>query len=103
MGGKKINVNQILLSKLWYRGQIYTIPKYINKETEKRIYSFLCDSKKYDFPGNQLKSRGGIYILDLDTQLNCIILNGLLLNPANVLWKDLMVYLLKLIMNSDHT
>ena len=33
--GKKIIINQILLSKLCYIGQIYTIPKYIKKEIEK--------------------------------------------------------------------
>ena len=39
--GRKIIINQILLSKLWYIGQIYTMPKYIKKEIEKRIHDFL--------------------------------------------------------------
>ena len=30
-------LNQILLSKLWYTGQIYTIPKVIKREIKKRI------------------------------------------------------------------
>ena len=30
-------VNQIVLSKLWYIGQIYTIPKFVNKKIEKKI------------------------------------------------------------------
>ena len=48
--GKKIIINQ-LLSKLWYIVQIYTIPKYIKKEIEKRIYNFLQNNKqKSDFP-----------------------------------------------------
>ena len=72
MRSKKIIVNQILLSKLWYRGQIYTIPKYIKKEIEKRIYNFLWSSKKYDLPDNYLNSRSGLGILDTDSQLNCI-------------------------------
>ena len=38
---KKIIINQILLSKLWYIGQIYTIAKYTKRETEKIIYKFL--------------------------------------------------------------
>ena len=41
---KKIILNQILLSKLWYIGQIYTIPKCIKKEIE-RIYDFLLNRK----------------------------------------------------------
>ena len=36
MIGKKIIINQILLSKLWYRGQIYTIPKYIKKKLKNK-------------------------------------------------------------------
>ena len=30
-------MNQVLLSQLWYRGQIYTIPKFIKKEIKKAI------------------------------------------------------------------
>ena len=33
---KKIIVNKILLSKLWYIGQIYTIPKFIKEKIEKK-------------------------------------------------------------------
>ena len=48
--GKKIIINQ-LLSKFWYIVQIYTIPKYIKKEIEKRIYNFIWNDKKTsDFP-----------------------------------------------------
>ena len=32
---KKRIVNLMLLSKLWYIGQIYTIPKFIKEEIEK--------------------------------------------------------------------
>ena len=43
--------DQFVLSKLWYIVQIYTIPKYIKKEIEKRIYNFLWNNKKKrDFP-----------------------------------------------------
>ena len=42
--GKKIIVNQILLFKLWYIGQLYPIPKYIKYEIE-RIYNFLLNGK----------------------------------------------------------
>ena len=45
--GKKLIVNQILVSKLWYIGQIYTIQKYIikKKQTEK-ICNFPWKEKK---------------------------------------------------------
>ena len=43
---KKIIINQILLSKLWYIAQIYTIPKYMKKEIEKKIYGFLWNEEE---------------------------------------------------------
>ena len=51
LSGKKIIVKQILLFTLLCIGQIYTIPKYVKKEIEKRIYDFLWNEKKYDPPG----------------------------------------------------
>ena len=99
--GKKIIINQ-LLSKLWYIVQIYTIPKYIKKEIEKRIYNFLWNDKE-----NQTSQtlRHSLDILDIDTQLNSpkIKLIQKLLNPTNALWKDLMLYSLNidLILNSS--
>ena len=37
MKKQKRIVNQVLLSKLWYIGQIYTIPKFIKEEIGKRV------------------------------------------------------------------
>ena len=56
---KKTIVNQILLSKLWYIGQIYTISKFIKEEIEKttaQLSIWKC----------------GKGILDIDTQLNSL-------------------------------
>ena len=82
--GKKIIKNQ-LLSKLWYIVQIYTIPKYIKKEIEKRIYNFLQNNKK-----NQTSQtlRRSLDILDIDIQLNYLKIKLIqkLLNPTNALW-----------------
>ena len=36
---KKIILNQILFSKLWYTGQIYTVPKYIKNEIQEYTIS----------------------------------------------------------------
>ena len=52
---KKRTVNQILSPKLWYIGQIYTIPKFIKEEIEK-IYQLSI-------------WKCGLGILDIDTQL----------------------------------
>ena len=94
--GKKIIINQ-LLSKLWYIVPIYTIPRYIKKEIEKRIYNFLRNIKK-----NQTSQtlRNSLDILDIDnsihhhTQLNSLKIKLIqkLLNPINALWKELMLY-----------
>ena len=98
--GKKIIINQ-LLSKPWYKVQIYTIPKYIKKEIEKRIYNFLQNNKK-DQTCQTL--RHSLDILDIDTQLNSLKIKLIqkLLNPTNALWKGLMLYWLNidLILNS---
>ena len=56
---KKGIVSQIILSKRLNIGQIYTIPKLIKKEIEKK-------KKK------KLKSPFGLGILDIDTQLNSL-------------------------------
>ena len=47
--------------------------------------------------------RGGLRVLIIDTQLNNIKMKRIqsLLNPTNALWKDLVLYCLKLILNSD--
>ena len=52
---KKRIVNQILWSKLWYIGQIYTIPKFIKEEIEKTIAQLSI-------------WKCGLGILDIDTQ-----------------------------------
>ena len=99
--GKKTIINQ-LLSKLWYIAQIHTIPKYIKKEIEKRIYNFLRNNKK-----NQTSQtlRCSLDILDIDIQLNSLKIKLIqkLLNPTNALWKDHMLYRLNvdLILNSN--
>ena len=102
---KNIIVIQILLSKLWYIGQIYTIPKYIKKEIG-RTYDFFWKGKNMapQAPGSTLSIwKGGLGILDIDTQLNSIKIKWMqrLLNPTNALRKDLVLYLLNLILNSN--
>ena len=52
-------VNQILLSKLWYIGQIYTIPKFIKENIEKTVAQLSI-------------WKCGLGILDIDTQLNSL-------------------------------
>ena len=60
---KKIIVNKILLSKLWYIGQIYTIPKFIKEKIEKK-------KKKKKAQISIWKC--GLGILDIDTQWNSL-------------------------------
>ena len=104
--GRKIITNQILLSKLWYIVQIYTITKYIKKEIEKIIYDFLWEGKRIRSPRYLAQLpiwKGGLGISDIDTQLNSLKIKEIqrLFNPTNALWKDLMLYRLNLILNSN--
>ena len=99
---KGIIVSQTLLSKLWYIGQICNIPKYTKKE-------YMISSgtgKKIQPPWHvvQLFSilKSGLDILAIiETQLNSLKIKWIqrFLNPNNALWKNLMLYLLNLILN----
>ena len=82
-----------LLSKLWYIIQIYNIPKYIKKEIE----NFLRNETKKKKQTSQTLTPS-LDILDIDTQLNSLKIKLIqkLLNPTNVLWKDLMLYWLNI-------
>ena len=55
MKKEKRIVNQILLFKLWYIGQTYTIPKFIKEKIEKTIAQLSI-------------WKCGLGILDIDTQ-----------------------------------
>ena len=92
--GKKIIINQ-LLSILWYIVQIYTFPKYIKKEFEKRIHNFLRNNKKSQ---TSQTLRNSLDILDIDTQSNSLKTKLIqkLLNPTNALWKDIMLHWLNI-------
>ena len=99
---KEIIVSQTLLSKLWYIGQICNIPKYTKEE-------YMISSgtgKKIQPPWHvvQLFSilKSGLDILAIiETQLNSLKIKWIqrFLNPNNALWKNLMLYLLNLILN----
>ena len=72
---KNLTINQILLSKPWYIAHIYTIPKYIKEEIEKKIYGFLLEGKKLRPPRHVAQLpiwKGGLGILDVDIQLNSL-------------------------------
>ena len=95
--GKKLITNKILLSKLWYIGQIYAVPKYIKKRIEKMIYDFLWERKKIRPPRHLVQLliwKGGLGVLDIDTQLNAPKIKWIrrLLNSNNALLKNLMLY-----------
>ena len=100
--GRKLIINQILLSKLWYIGQIYKTPKYI-----KRISEFLWEGKKIHPHRHLLQLRiwkGGLGILDVDNQLYSLKIKWIqrLLHSTNALSKDVMLFRLNLILNSNY-
>ena len=88
--GRRLIINQILLSKLSSIAQIYTIPKYIKKESEKRLYDILREAKKIH-PRRHLIQlpiwKGEVGILDIDTQLNSLKIKRIqrLFHPTNAL------------------
>ena len=92
---EKITVNLILWLNLWYTAQIYTIPKYIQKKLRNEYKIFIRQT-----PHLESSVR---YILDIDTQLNSLDIKWIqrLLNTTNALWKNLLLYQLNLIFNSN--
>ena len=92
----------MIISKLWYIGQIYTIPKYQKGNWKKNI-QFPLEQVEIQPPRHlaQLSIwRGRLGILDKLNYINKKWIQSLL-NPTNALWKDLILYWLKLILNSD--
>ena len=73
---------------------------------KKRLYDFLWEGKK-SLPPRQLIQlpiwKGGLGILDIDNQLNSLKIKWIqrLFHPTSALWKDLMLYRLNLILNSN--
>ena len=98
---KKKIVNQIFWSKLWFRGQILLFQNISKRKLKKKNIQFSLEQQKIRPPTQLAQSYGGLGILDIDTQLNCINKKWIqwLLNSTNVLWKDLMLYWLELILN----
>ena len=97
--GKKIFVNQALLSKLWYIGQIFTI-----QNIPKKNIRFPLEQEETGPPRHLAQLSIwmiGLGILDIETQLNSLKIKWIqrLLNPTNALWKNLMLYQLNLILN----
>ena len=76
---------------------MYAIPKYIQKK-----YTLSSGTEKSTTSQTPSLTRS-LGTLDKGKHLNCIKIKWIqrLLNPTNVLWKDLMLYQLKLILNSD--
>ena len=61
-----IIINQILLSKLWYIGQICAAPKYVKNEIERKQYIISpWTEKKYDISGTSPLLGCGLGILDI--------------------------------------
>ena len=71
---KRRILNKIFLSKLWYIGQIYTIPKFVKEKIEKTIAQLSI-------------WKCGLGILDIVTQLKSLELKWIyrLFNPTNSL------------------
>ena len=104
--GKKLIINQVLISKFWYIGQIYAVPKYTKKQIEKMICDFWWEGKKICLPRHLVQLpiwNGELGILDIDTQLNALKIKWIqkLRNSNNALWKNLMLYRLNLNLKSN--
>ena len=75
--GKKIIINQLFLSKLWYAAQITPVPKGFTKKLDDYIYQFLWDNKKTTTKKvtTQLTiPQGGLGIINTSIQIQALVL-----------------------------
>ena len=105
MKKKKRILNQIPLSKLWHIGQIYTITKF-TKNILKKQYKITLEQKRnmiFQAPYSAFHLEVWARYLNIVTQLNSLKLKWIqrLLNSTNALWKSLILYELKLKLNSN--
>ena len=97
--GRKLVINQIMLSKMWYLAYVETPPKFILQEIKREIYNFLWNFKKIRV--NMLTTTmpiavGGLAIIDIETQckaLLCSIVVKFIRDiPKNKVWTELMLW-----------
>ena len=92
--GKRIVINQLFLSRIWYAAQVIPIPTHIIKALESEIYKFLWDGRMHTV--NKLTtqlaiSEGGLGIINIKLQTQALQLNWVskLLNPEiKHIWKE---------------
>ena len=97
--GKKMIINQVLLSKIWYLAYVTTPPKKVINRINRMIYDFLWNYKKIRVSRNTITQpiqKGGLGILDLETQCDAIkntLIKMLIRDKTkNKIWANLMVW-----------
>ena len=104
-GGKNNRKLNPFIKTMVHRSNIH-YSKINQKGNWKKHIKFPLELQKLRPPRHlvQLSTwKGGIGILDIDTQLNSLKTKWIqrLLNPTNAFWKDLKLYWLNLILNSN--
>lgn len=105
--GKKLIINQVLLSKFWYLAYVETPPTNIIQEIQTDIFNFLWNYRKVRVNRTTVTMPikiGGLAILDIETQckaLQCSLIAKLIRDaPLQKAWTELMLYHLNMFRNA---
>ena len=106
--GKRMIINQLLLSRLWYTAQFATLPDRILQETNVAIYNFLWNDKRMRVARNMVQlpiEQGGLGIINIKLKIQSLHLRWigrLLETEIDAPWKDLMSYQLRKLRHCEH-
>ena len=97
--GRKLIINQVMLSKIWYFAYVETPPKHIMLDIKRAIYNFLWNFRKVrvnmvttTMPINM----GGLGIIDIETQckaIKCAVISKFLNDlQQKKVWAEIMLW-----------
>ena len=107
--GRKLIINQVMLSKIWYLAYVETPPKHIIQDIKRTIYNFLWNFKKVRI--NMITTTmpimiGGLGIIDIETQckaIKCAVISKFLNDiQKQKAWAEIMLWHLNRFRNAKH-
>ena len=107
--GRKLIINQVMLSKIWYLAYVETPPKHIIQDIKRIIYNFLWNFKKVRI--NMITTTmpimiGGLGIIDIETQckaIKCAVISKFLNDiQKQKAWAEIMLWHLNRFRNAKH-
>lgn len=97
--GRKLIINQVMLSKIWYLAYVETPPKHIIQDIKITVYNFLWNFRKIRInmvTTTMPVTTGGLRIIDIETQckaIKCAVISELLNDlQQQKVWTEIMLW-----------